>query len=131
MAHAQCSSLLARLYISDPLCGFPFTNRGFYDLLDGMQDVYTRSDWRVLKNQMPILFVVGEDDVCADVGTGFKNALNHLSKVGYNKIEANIYQNMRHEIFNEKEKKIVYKDILTWLSKQLAAIKEKNQLIVD
>lgn len=118
-------------YISDPLCGFPFTNRGFYDLLDGMQDVYTRSDWRVLKKQMPILFVVGEDDVCADVGTGFKNALNHLSKVGYSKIEANIYQNMRHEIFNEKEKKIVYKDILTWLSQQLTAMKEKNQLIVD
>ena len=113
-------------YISDPLCGFPFTNRGFYDLLDGMQDVYNKSDWRVLKNQMPILFIVGEDDVCADVGTGFKNALNHLTKVGYNKIEANIYQNMRHEILNEKEKKVVYKDILTWLNKQLSAPKERS-----
>ena len=110
---------------------FSFTNRGFYDLLDGMQDVYTRSDWRILKKEMPILFVVGEDDVCADVGTGFKHALNHLSKVGYSKIEANIYQNMRHEILNEKEKKIVYKDILTWLSQQLITIREKAQQIID
>ncbi len=113
-------------FIADPLCGFPFTNKGYYDLLDGMQDVYTRNDWRVLKNQLPILFVVGEDDLAADVPTGFKRALNHLSKVGYQNIEANIYENMRHEIFNEKKRKVVYSDVLMWLNKQLNIIKENK-----
>lgn len=113
-------------YIADPLCGFPFTNKGYYDLLDGMQDVYTRNDWRVLKNNLPIFFVVGQDDPCADVPSGFKKALNHLSKVGYKKIEANIYENMRHEIFNEKQKKVVYTDLLMWLNKQLSMSEENK-----
>ncbi len=112
-------------YVADPLCGFPFTNRGYHDMLEGMLDVYKVKDWRILKKQLPILFVVGQDDPCADVATGFKNALNNLSNVGYEKIEANIYENMRHEIFNEKEKKVVFKDILTWLNRQITASKEK------
>jgi len=113
-------------YIADPLCGFPFTNRGYYDLLDGMQDVFARNDWRVLKKQLPILFIVGQDDPCADVATGFKKSLNNLSKVGYEKIEAIIYQNMRHEIFNEREKKTVFRDVLTWFNKQIMLSKENQ-----
>lgn len=104
-------------YAADPLCGFSFTNRGYYDLLGGMQDAYELKDWRVLKPDLPILFVVGQDDICADVPEGFQNALDNLAKAGYNNIEANVYENMRHEIFNERERKIVYKDLLGWLLK--------------
>ena len=114
-------------YINDPLCGFPFTNRGYYDLFDGTQDVYVRKDWRVLKNNLPIFFIVGQDDVCADVASGFKKALNNLASVGYKNIEANIYENMRHEILNEKQRKIVFTDILVWLAKQISIINEKEK----
>ena len=106
-------------YMDDDLCGFDFTNKGWYDYYDGMMDVFSRSDWRILKKQLPILFVVGQQDVCADVAVGFNNSLNNLANAGYEKIEANIYENMRHEVFNEREKKIVFKDVLTWLNKQL------------
>ncbi len=104
-------------YVADPLCGFAFTNRGYYDLMCGMQDAYELKDWRVLKPDLPILFVVGNDDLCADVPEGFQYALDNLAKAGYNNIEANVYENMRHEIFNERERKIVYKDVLGWLLK--------------
>ncbi|MGN1398812.1 MAG: alpha/beta fold hydrolase [Erysipelotrichaceae bacterium] len=114
-------------YISDPLCGFPFTSRGYYDLFDGMQDVYVRKDWRVLKTNLPIFFVVGQDDVCADVASGFKRALNNLASVGYKNIEANIYENMRHEILNEKQRKVVFTDLLVWLNKQISLINEKEK----
>ena len=112
-------------YIADPLCGFPFTNRGYYDLLEGMQDVFARKDWRVLKKQLPILFVVGQDDPCADVPAGFRKSLNNLNNAGYENIEANIYENMRHEILNETEMKIVLKDIVVWLNKQVKDLSEK------
>ncbi len=112
-------------YIADPLCGFPFTNKGYYDLLEGMQDVFARKDWRVLKKQLPILFVVGQDDPCADVPAGFRKSLNNLNNAGYENIEANIYENMRHEILNETEMKIVLKDIVVWLNKQVKDLSEK------
>lgn len=106
-------------YVEDPLCGFQFTNRGYYDLLSGMIDVFESKDWRVLKPHLPILFVAGQDDPCADVPDGFQNSLDNLAKAGYDNIDAIVYENMRHEIFNERERKIVYKDILTFFVNQM------------
>lgn len=110
-------------YIEDPLCGFPFTNQGYYDLMSGMMDVFSNKDWRVLKPNLPILFCVGQDDPCADVPEGFNHSLDNLAKAGYKNIEANIYENMRHEILNENGRKVVYRDILKWLDVQIEAIK--------
>ena len=109
-------------YIDDPLCGFPFTNGGYFDLLDGMQDVFNNRDWRVLKTNLPILFMVGQDDSCADVPQGFQKSLDNLTKAGYANIEANVYENMRHEIFNENNRKVVYRDLLTWIDVQIKAM---------
>ncbi len=109
-------------YIDDPLCGFPFTNLGIRDLVGGMIDVFNKKDWRVLKQNLPILFIVGKDDPCADVPTGFRYSLDNLAKVGYTNIEANIYENMRHEILNENGRKLVYRDILTWFEVQVKAL---------
>jgi len=106
-------------YKDDPLCGFPFTNKGYDDLMEGMMDVFAREDWRVLKHDMPILFVAGQDDPCADVPKGFTNSINVLQKAGYDNIEATVYENMRHEIFNETQRAVVYKDVAAWLERQL------------
>ena len=109
-------------YIADPLCGFPFTNEGYLELLNGMADAFNTKDWRILKPHLPILFCSGQDDPCSDVPTGFRYSLDNLAKAGYMNIEANIYENMRHEILNESARKIVYRDILTWLDIQIKAL---------
>ena len=109
-------------YIEDPLCGFPFTNQAMFDLMSGMADVYSNKDWRVLKPNLPILFLVGQDDPVADVPEGFNRSLENLTNAGYRNIEATIYENMRHEILNETGRKAVYKDILSWLDVQIRAI---------
>ena len=114
-------------YIADPLCGFPFTNQGYYDLMCGMMDVFNNKDWRVLKKNLPILFCSGQDDPCSDVPEGFRHSLDNLAKAGYANIEANIYENMRHEILNEASRKQVYRDILTWLEVQIKAVAEQQQ----
>ncbi len=114
-------------YIADELCGFPFTNRGYYDLFSGMMDVFATKDWRVLKKNLPILFVVGQDDPCADVPTGFRKSLDNLADAGYLNIEANVYENMRHEILNESGRKTVYKDIVTWLGARIKDINAQNK----
>ena len=109
-------------YIEDPLCGFPFTNQAMFDLMSGMADVYSNKDCRVLKPNLPILFLVGQDDPVADVPEGFNRSLENLTNAGYRNIEATIYENMRHEILNETGRKAVYKDILSWLDVQIRAI---------
>ena len=80
-----------------------------------------------MKPNLPILFCSGQDDPCSDIPEGFRHSLDNLAHAGYTNIEANVYENMRHEILNERERKIVYKDILSWLDIQIKALDESEQ----
>jgi alpha-beta hydrolase superfamily lysophospholipase len=108
-----------RDFIADPLCGFELTNRGYADLFDGLCDVFQARDWRVLKPELPILALAGEDDVCAKVPYGFRRSLDTLSNAGYRNVKAILYPDMRHDIFHESDRRRVYKDLLIWLGKQV------------
>ncbi len=41
-----------------------------------------------------------------------------IKKLGYENVNSKLYQKMRHEILNEKNKKIVYNDILDFINKR-------------
>ena len=42
----------------------------------------------------------------------WKKLFNMYEKLGFKKVLFNLYPNMRHEILNEKEKMVVYNDVL-------------------
>ncbi len=103
-------------YIADEACGFMFSTRSYYDLFTGLQKVYQRYP-RPLKNpKCPVLFLSGEKDPCGRFTKGVKDAMNHLKKQGYLHVEMILYPNARHELFQEKNKKDVYEDIVRFLN---------------
>ena len=46
----------------------------------------------------------------------FNRAVEFLRKVGYTKVSSHLYAGMRHEILNETDKSIVWKDVLDYLN---------------
>ena len=105
-------------YNSNPLCNFNFTVNGYYNLLDLMINTYKNFDYHI-KADLPILFISGNEDPCLVNQKSFYQAVNHLKNQGYYNVEAKLYEKMRHEILNEKNKKQVYHDIVTYLNQQL------------
>lgn len=105
-------------YNSNPLCNFNFTVNGYYNLLDLMINTYKNFDYHI-KADLPILFISGNEDPCLVNQKSFYQAVNHLKNQGYYNVEAKLYEKMRHEILNEKNKKLVYHDIVTYLNQQL------------
>ena len=105
-------------YNEDPLCGFTFTLNGFLNLFSLMNDVYNASQWKCDHKELPILFIAGEKDPCIDTKEKWIEAQNFLKQLGYQSIQNHLYENMRHEILNEKEHEIVYKDILDFLESE-------------
>ena len=64
---------------------------------------------------LPLFFVAGADDPVGNMGKGVKNVVSLYQKQGYQDVEMKLYPGDRHEILNELDKDVVYKDILTWL----------------
>lgn len=104
-------------YIEDPLCGFTFTSAGFYDLFTGIEEV-SKKDWAKNVPAKPIMVIAGSDDPVGSMGDGPREVASRLTASGHN-VLLKLYPNMRHEILNEANNHIVYKDILDFINMNL------------
>ncbi len=102
-------------YNENMYSNFTFTVNGYYTLLSVMLDVYSKKNWRLKNKRMPILFMAGKGDPCIINEEAFNKSVNVLRDLGYYHIETKLYDDMRHELLNEKNKKLVYDDIIEWL----------------
>lgn len=105
-----------KAYIEDPLCGVEFTV-GSYDALFHLLNQMGKAKKYHNVNDVPFLLVSGKDDPCTGFDKGRLNSKKVLTKAKFTNIEVITYDNMRHEILNEKDKLNVYQDILNFLNK--------------
>ena len=98
-------------YEADPLCGFPFTVNGYFNLFRLMQDTYSDKGWEMTNPNLPVLFIAGANDPCIVNIKKFSQAVEAMRSKGYTDISSKIYPGMRHEIHNETRKEEVWNDI--------------------
>ena len=107
-------------YDDDELCGFTFTLNGFSNLFHVMKDIYSKKDWALSHKNLPILFIAGADDQVIINEKKWLESQEFLKNLGYENIEKILYPNMRHEILNEINKDVVWKDVYEWMKKEPA-----------
>ncbi len=110
----DCSVVEA--YNASPYCNFTFTLNGYQALLWLVKNTYSTKGWQIGKPQLPILFVSGKDDPCMISEEKFKESVSFLKKAGYQNVSSKLYPGLRHEILNEKERHLVYRDISSFLN---------------
>lgn len=71
-----------------------------------------KSDYKTKNPDLVIYNMVGEDDIITKGKKGVKSSLDFLSDLGYKNVYSKTYPNMKHEILCEKDKYLVYRDIL-------------------
>ncbi len=102
-------------YDADKLNGFIFTLNGFENLFTLMKDIYTKQGWELKNPKLPIFFIAGQDDRIIVSQKDWQEAQGFLKEIGYQNVFGKLYEGMRHEILNEKDKKKVFDDILKWI----------------
>lgn len=103
-------------YDEDELCGYIFTLNGFRNLFSLIRDVYS-SDYKVNNKDLDIYFIAGSDDPVIVSIDKWISSQNFLKNIGYSNISSDIYSSDRHEILNEKDKNIVWKNILEFINR--------------
>lgn len=101
---------------NDKYCNFTFTLDGYVNLLELMSYVYDEAGYGVKNPELPIMIMSGRNDPCIIKPREFGKSVRFIKELGYTKVSARLYGNMRHEILNEKRKKRVYRDIYEFLS---------------
>ena len=105
-------------YIADPYCGF-VCSKGFYrEFLKGNNRLFKAKFLKKIRKDMSVLLVAGKDDPVGAYGKGPAALAKKYKKLGLEDVQLKLYENMRHEILNEKDREIVYNDILAFLDQE-------------
>ena len=103
-------------YINDPLCGGIPTVGLLEDMMSGIKFVKKSENIEKMNKDIPVLFIAGQDDPVGDYGKGVKRAYEKFKKAGIKDLSISLYKHDRHELLNEVDKDIVYKDIIDWIN---------------
>lgn len=107
---------IVKKYKEDPLCQYEYTLNGMENIVKLMIDIYNPKLYQKKNLNLPIYFIAGKDDPVIVSEEKWNEAQNFLRNIGYREIQNKLYENMRHEILNEKENQKVYEDILKWIT---------------
>ena len=103
-------------FIDDPKCGFCPTNQFYVDLLSLIILVSKNEEHAKIRSQLPVLFLAGDEDPVGDYTKGVFSAAKTMQKSGLQNVLVYLFERMRHEILNEKNKQHVYDVIKWWLA---------------
>jgi len=106
-------------YIADERCGFIFTLNGYRTLFRNMLLAQDMELLQRMDEDLPVLFISGEDDPVGDFGKGVKKAVNAFRTSGMENVECILYPECRHELINELNKDEIFQDVLEWLEFRL------------
>ncbi|MGO9253856.1 MAG: alpha/beta fold hydrolase [Mycobacterium sp.] len=102
-------------FLSDPLCGQPFSNSMLYSLVTGVHDLWLPENESRVPRALPILIVAGTDDPVGIKTTTIQALITRYMRQGQLALEYRFYASGRHEILNEAEKGRVHRDVGHWL----------------
>ncbi len=104
-------------YIADPLCCSDFTVSSFRELLSGMSICSSKNHLSSMKKELPILLLSGDKDPVGNFGKGVEAVYEQLKASGFSSVEKQLFPDMRHHIFLEKDSLAVFERIYSWLEK--------------
>lgn len=103
-------------YINDPYCGFICTTSMYRDIMKLIINATSASCTKLTRHDLPILIISGENDPVGGCGKEVAKYFAMLQRLGFTKVECTLYEDCRHELLNELNKRDIMSDIVTWLN---------------
>ena len=100
--------------MDDPYCGHGFSVSAYHDLFSLVSNMEKVALYKHVDKNLPILMLRGKEDPSTGFDKGAKQSVATLRTAGFARIKTIEYDNMRHEILNEKEKQKVMDDVIAF-----------------
>ena len=106
-------------YIADPYCGFLFTGAGYREMFRGLKRLNRLEDLKKMNPRMPVLFFSGDHDPVGSMGKGVEKVARQFRQAGMQDVTVHLYEEGRHEMFNEINHHEVEDDLVMWLKEHV------------
>lgn len=106
-------------YIADPLCGGICSISFYQNLTCGMAEMGKAERICNVPKNLPVYIQGGSMDPVSDMGKGLYALRDQYTALGLSRVELDVYDGARHEIFNETNRMEVYQNTLTFIESLL------------
>lgn len=100
---------------SDPYTSYKFTLAGYIDLFTVLGESNSKEWFLKYPKEMPTLVISGDADPVGDYGKGVKYVYESLLATGVRNITLKLYEDARHELFNEFNSDEVSDYLVRWI----------------
>lgn len=105
-------------YLEDPMTNFTYTNRAYKDMLNLVHLVSKDTMVKLIPKYLSVFIISGKKDVFGNMGKGPSRLYEKYKKQGISDLELKLYDDSRHDILHELNRKEVFKDLLKWLNER-------------
>lgn len=105
-------------YMADELCGFNFTVSAYNDFFHIIKDLAESRDSERISRSLSVLITSGEVDPVGGVKACMALEKKY-KKMGMEDVEVKIFPGDRHEILNENDKDVVFREMGDWFDSKL------------
>lgn len=105
-------------YTADPLCGQDATIGLTREMLRGIRMIQRSANLQRMDKALPVFFIAGRSDPVGNMGRGVEKAAAAFRAAGMQDVACKLYDG-RHEILNEKNRQLVYDDVLAFYERHL------------
>lgn len=102
-------------YVADPLCGFELPDETVPSLFGAAATVADPAELARIRPDLPILVVSGSADPLAGGGDLVQVLGQRYRDAGITDVTVRVYDDARHEVFNETNRDEVTRDVIAWL----------------
>ena len=107
-------------YRRDPLCGWAATATLWRDVCRGLAYINGQRHRRAVPSRLPMLLLAGGADPLNGGGKRVRRLAEAYRAAGVSRVDDSVYPGARHEVFNETNRELVYRELLDWLDARLA-----------
>lgn len=105
---------IAAAYYAEPRCTFHFTLNGYDAAMRTVWYGNQAANTAKIPKELPIILLSGAADPVGNMSKGVLLVKKQLQQAGIRDLTCKLYDNDRHEILNETDRDVVYRDILKW-----------------
>lgn len=102
-------------YIADPYCGSICSISFYKNLTCGMAEMGKADAVQNVSKDLPVYIQGGSMDPVSDMGKGLYALRDQYTALGLARVELDVYEGARHEIFNETNRMEVYRNTLAFI----------------
>ena len=94
---------------------FAYTVQGYKDIVDVIKEVNSIEMIKKIPNYLSVYIGAGKNDPLAK---GIEKLIDKYKQQGIKDLTYQVFDEMRHSLLFEKEKSVVYQNILDWLEER-------------